>query len=68
VQKQIDTIASKKGISIEAATDELLSAKEPTRRFTTSEDIGEMVVFLCGPAATNITGSEFAMDGGWTAR
>jgi 3-hydroxybutyrate dehydrogenase len=68
VQKQIDAIALERAISNEAATRELLSAKEPTQRFTTAQDIGEMVAFLCSTAGDNITGSEFALDGGWTAR
>jgi len=26
------------------------------------------VLFLCGPAGGNITGTTLALDGGWTAR
>lgn len=68
VQKQIDAIADKDGISNDEARIKLLSEKEPTLDFTTPEDIGEMVVFLCGHAGRNITGSAYTMDGAWSAR
>lgn len=68
VQKQIDAIAEKDGISDDEARIKLLSEKEPTLDFTTPEDIGEMVSFLCSDAARNITGSAYTMDGAWTAR
>jgi 3-hydroxybutyrate dehydrogenase len=51
---------------MDQAEGELLGAKQPMRRFSTPEAIGAMVVFLCGEAATTITGAALAMDGGWT--
>jgi len=68
VQKQIDKIAADNSISNDEARIKLLSEKEPTLDFTTPEDIGEMVAFLCGDAGRNITGSTYTMDGGWSAR
>jgi len=68
VQKQIDAIATKDNISNEDARIKLLSEKEPTLDFTTPEDIGEMVAFLCSHAGRNITGTSHKMDGGWSAR
>ena len=68
VQKQIDDRAKKEGITVEQANKELLSEKEPSQRFTTPEDIGAAIVFLCSEAAINITGIPFPMDGGWTAQ
>lgn len=68
VQKQIDAIAAADGISNDEARIKLLSEKEPTLDFTTPEDIGEMVAFLCSDAGRNITGSAYAMDGAWSAR
>jgi 3-hydroxybutyrate dehydrogenase len=43
-----------------------LLAAQPTKEFTTVEQIGETVVFLCSDAACNITGHALTMDGGWT--
>jgi len=68
VQKQIEDKAKQKGCSVEQAQDDLLSEKEPSKRFTTAEEIGGLVVFLCGDMAGNITGSSFSNDGGWTAQ
>lgn len=68
VQKQIDAIATRDGLSNEDASKKLLSEKEPTLQFTTPEDIGEMVAFLCSDSAKNITGSTYTMDGGWSVR
>lgn len=68
VQKQIDKIAADEGISNDEARIKLLAEKEPSLQFTTPEDIGEMVAFLCSDAAKNITGSAYTMDGGWTVR
>jgi len=66
VEKQIETRAIQKQLSIEQATADLLGEKQPSKKFTTPEQIGEMVVFLCSPSASNITGSIQLMDGAWT--
>jgi 3-hydroxybutyrate dehydrogenase len=39
--------AKAKNISIEEASQDLVGEKQPTKRFTTSEQIGDMVAFLC---------------------
>ena len=38
------------------------------RRFTTVEEIAELVAFLFGPAAGCITGSNWMFDGGYSAQ
>ena len=68
VQKQIDDHAAKTHLSNEEATHKLLYEKEPTGRFTAVEDIATLALFLCTPAASNITGASFPIDGGWTAQ
>lgn len=68
VQKQIDDNAKAKNISDAQAKEELLAAKEPTLEFSTPEQIGELVVFLCSDAASNMTGTSLSHDGGWTAQ
>jgi NAD(P)-dependent dehydrogenase (short-subunit alcohol dehydrogenase family) len=35
-----------------------------TRRFTTPEEVADLVVFLCGDRAGNVTGADFVIDGG----
>ena len=47
---------------------DLLSEKQPRRRMSTPSDIGALALWLCNPAAHNITGSAIPVDGGWTAQ
>ena len=47
---------------------DLLSEKQPSRRMSTPDEIGALVVFLCSPLAHNITGVSIPVDGGWTAQ
>ncbi|WP_114394541.1 3-hydroxybutyrate dehydrogenase [Oleisolibacter albus] len=68
VQKQIDALAAREGIAPDEAKVRLLSEKQPSKQFTTPEQLGELAVFLCGPAATNIRGASITVDGGWTAQ
>ena len=68
VQQQIDDRAAKGGISIEQAKKDLLGEKQPSLQFTTPEQLGELAVFLCGPAGDNVRGVAWAVDGGWTAQ
>ncbi|EME71312.1 dehydrogenase [Paramagnetospirillum caucaseum] len=68
VQKQIDTRAEAQGVAVEEAGRDLLSEKQPSKKFTTPEQIGDLAVFLCSSAAANMTGSALTMDGGWAAQ
>ncbi|MEW5726617.1 MAG: SDR family oxidoreductase, partial [Pseudomonadota bacterium] len=68
VQKQIDARAAAQGISIEEAGRDLLSEKQPSKKFTTPDQIGGLAVFLCSDAAANVTGASLPIDGGWTAQ
>jgi 3-hydroxybutyrate dehydrogenase len=68
VQKQIDDRAAKGGITVAQAQKDLLGEKQPSLQFTTPEQLGELAVFLCSPAADNVRGVAWAVDGGWTAQ
>lgn len=68
VQKQIDARAANEKIDLKQAEHNLLAEKQPSLRFTKVEDIGGVAVFLCSPAAQNITGIGLPVDGGWTAQ
>lgn len=68
VQKQIDQRAETNGMTIGQAERDLLQEKQPTCRFTTPEQLGDLVVFLCSPGGDNLTGTSLPVDGGWTAR
>ncbi|RZI76888.1 MAG: 3-hydroxybutyrate dehydrogenase [Variovorax sp.] len=68
VQKQIDDRAAREGISALQAQNDLLGEKQPSLQFTTVEQLGGLAVFLCSPAADQVRGVAWAMDGGWTAQ
>ncbi|RRD65973.1 3-hydroxybutyrate dehydrogenase [Comamonadaceae bacterium OH2310_COT-174] len=68
VQKQIDDLAKNNGISTDQAQAQLLGAKEPSLRFTTPEELGELAAFFCSPAGDNVRGVAWNMDGGWVAQ
>lgn len=68
VEKQIVAKAAEWGMDKAEATRAFLAEKHPTMRFTQPNQIGDMVVFLCSDAATNMTGISWPVDGGWTIR
>lgn len=68
VQQQIDRLAINEQITLEKARDHLLREKQPSREFCTPEQIGELAVFLCSAAASQIRGAALPVDGGWTAQ
>jgi len=68
VQQQVDARAAKDGIDGEEAKRRLLAEKQPSLQFTTTAQLGELAAFLCSPAADNICGASFNIDGGWVAQ
>jgi 3-hydroxybutyrate dehydrogenase len=68
VQKQVDSRAEALGVSNEEAKKLLLQEKEPSMQFTTPDELGALAVFYCMPAAGNVRGAIWNMDGGWLAQ
>jgi len=68
VQKQIEDRATREGKSVDQAKKDLLGEKQPSLQFTTPDELGELAVFLCSPAANNVRGVAWQVDGGWTAQ
>lgn len=68
VDKQIEAMAKENNVSIEQASKMLLQEKQPSLKFATPEEIGELVKFLSGDGGKSMTGATIAVDGGWTAR
>src|SRR5690606_26228776 len=68
VQQQIDARAQRDGISEEQARIDLLSEKQPSLEFVTTEQIGAMAVYLCSPGADQVRAAGLSIDGGWKAR
>ena len=68
VQKQVDARAAADKVDDAEAKRRLLAEKQPSLQFTTAAQLGELAVFLCSPAADNIRGAAFNVDGGWLAQ
>ncbi|AKJ29122.1 3-hydroxybutyrate dehydrogenase [Caldimonas brevitalea] len=68
VQRQVEARAEREGVSIEEAKRRLLGEKQPSLQFVTPEQLGELAVFLCSDAASNVRGVAWNMDGAWVAQ
>lgn len=68
VQQQIEARAVAQGHSVSEAERQLLCEKQPSGQFTQPDQLGALVVFLCSPAADNLTGASIPVDGAWTAQ
>lgn len=67
VENQIpDTMASR-GLTREQVINDVLLQAQPTKQFVTSDQVAALAVYLCSDAASQITGANISMDGGWTA-
>ncbi|AMX03684.1 3-hydroxybutyrate dehydrogenase [Microbulbifer thermotolerans] len=68
IQPQIEAIAERESLDLEAARIRLIGAKQPLTRATAPEAIGELALYLCGDFANTITGASLPVDGGWSAQ
>jgi 3-hydroxybutyrate dehydrogenase len=66
-EARIVELMKAEGLTREGAERKFLQVRQPTGRFIASEGVAELVVFLCGTNARDITGSAMPIDAGWTA-
>lgn len=67
VEAQIPGQMKAHGMDRDTVIREVMLTRQPSREFATVEQIGGTTVFLCSPAADQITGTTISVDGGWTA-
>jgi 3-hydroxybutyrate dehydrogenase len=67
VENQIPDTMAARGMSREQVLNEVLLAKQPTKKFVQPEEVAALAVFLCRDEAQNINGANYSIDGGWTA-
>ncbi len=67
IEGQIPDTMKARGLSREQVINDVLLAKQPTKKFVQPDEIGALAVFLCSEAAGNVTGANWSIDGGWTA-
>ncbi|MFB6453019.1 SDR family oxidoreductase [Bradyrhizobium tunisiense] len=66
ILNKIATMAADSNRPLDDVTREYLGERQPTQRFIGMDAVAAMVVFLCGPAANDITGASLPIDGGWS--
>jgi len=67
VENQIPDTMAARGLTREQVMNEVLLAKQPTRKFVQPKEVAALAVFLCRDEAQNINGANYSIDGGWTA-
>ena len=67
IEGQIPDTMKARGLSRDEVINDVLLAKQPTKKFVQPDEIGALVVFLCREEAGNVTGANWSIDGGWTA-
>jgi 3-hydroxybutyrate dehydrogenase len=68
VERQIPDTMKARGLTKEQVMNDVLLAAQPTKQFVTVDQVAALAVFLCSDAASQMTGSNLTMDGGWTAQ
>jgi 3-hydroxybutyrate dehydrogenase len=56
------------GISQAEVVERVMLTEPAIKRLVEPEEVAEVALFLCSPAASFVNGASLALDGGWTAR
>jgi 3-hydroxybutyrate dehydrogenase len=67
VEKQIPDTMKARNMTKEQVINDVLLHAQPTKQFVTVEQVAAIALFLCSDSASQITGSNISVDGGWTA-
>jgi 3-hydroxybutyrate dehydrogenase len=68
IEPQVQARQAAHGGNREDGVRALLAEKQPSGRMSLPSEIAELVLWLCQPAAHNLTGTALPIDGGWTAQ
>jgi 3-hydroxybutyrate dehydrogenase len=68
VEKQIPDQMKTRNMTEEQVKRDVLLAAQPTKQFVTVDQVASLALYLASDAASNITGANISIDGGWTAQ
>ncbi len=68
VEKQIPDTMKARNMTEQQVKEDVLLAAQPTKQFVTVDQVAALAIYLCSDAASQITGANLSMDGGWTAQ
>lgn len=68
IEKQIPDTMKARGMTREEVISDVLLAALPTKKFVMPEEVASFALYLCRDEASQITGANLSMDGGWTAQ
>jgi 3-hydroxybutyrate dehydrogenase len=67
VERQIPDTMKARNLTKEQVINDVLLAAQPTKEFVTADQVASLALYLCGDDASQITGANLSIDGGWTA-
>lgn len=67
VEKQIAEQAVAHDMPEDEVVSEIMLARAHVKRLIEPDEVGELVVFLTGPASASMSGCSYPIDGAWTA-
>jgi 3-hydroxybutyrate dehydrogenase len=68
VEKQIADQARIHGIPEADVVEKVLLTESSIKRLLEPDEVADILLWLCGPTASMVTGASYTMDGGWSAR
>ncbi|CAM5308370.1 D-beta-hydroxybutyrate dehydrogenase OS=Afipia felis OX=1035 GN=bdhA_1 PE=3 SV=1 [Afipia felis] len=67
VERQVPDTMKARNMTREQVIKDVMLLAQPTKEFVTSEQVAALALYLCGDDASQITGANLSIDGGWTA-
>ncbi|MFE6055398.1 3-hydroxybutyrate dehydrogenase [Kitasatospora sp. NPDC056446] len=67
VEKQIAAQALAHGIREDEVVEQIMLDRTAVKRLIEPDEVAQLALWLCSPAASYITGASLPVDGGWTA-
>ncbi|MFC7689500.1 3-hydroxybutyrate dehydrogenase [Paeniroseomonas aquatica] len=66
-EAQVGPLAKAHNVSEQAALEDLLLEKQPSKRWIEVDEVARMALYLVGPGSGGVNGAALSIDGGWLA-